>query len=42
MSDEPRSLAVAITGASGAPSGTYFYRITAGNFTQVRQMLLVK
>lgn len=28
--------------ASGLPSGVYIYRLTAGNFTKTRQMVLVK
>ncbi len=28
--------------ASGVPSGIYFYKLTAGNFSQVRKMIFVK
>ncbi|MFC1564583.1 T9SS type A sorting domain-containing protein [candidate division KSB1 bacterium] len=28
--------------ASGVASGTYFYRIVAGNFTQIRKMIVIK
>jgi hypothetical protein len=28
--------------ASALPSGTYFYKIQAGNFTEVKRMLLIK
>jgi hypothetical protein len=28
--------------ASNFPSGVYFYKITAGNFTDVKKMILIK
>jgi hypothetical protein len=28
--------------ASKLPSGVYFYRLTAGGFTQVKKMLMIK
>jgi len=31
-----------VAASGGLPSGVYFYRMTAGNFTDIRKMVVVK
>jgi hypothetical protein len=40
--EKPAGAYTATWDASGMPSGIYFYRLTAGEFTQTRKMMLMK
>lgn len=41
-SDQNAGIHLVVWNASNVPTGVYFYRIEAGNFTQTRKMLLAK
>ena len=40
--DLPAGSFQAVWNASGMPSGTYFYRLISGDFSQIRKLVLMK